>query len=216
MKIQLALDRFTISNAIKIAEEVRDYVKYIEVGTSLIKEFGMKSVKELRKAFPEKIIVADIKTFDNAKYEFEMCFNAGADIATVMGTAPKISIDNCIKVAERMDKQVMIDLLNTSKEQMKELCEYGNAIFCLHVSKDMQEFAGTKQKVENLEIPEILQNIKNVRLAMAGGIDYKFLKGMKKSNAEMAIVGSAITQAENKLEAARKINGIVSKIEEDK
>ena len=96
MNVQLALDRLTIEEAIKMGNIVREYVDWIEVGTSLIKEFGMESVKELRKAFPEKIIVADIKTFDNARYEFEMCYKAGADVATVMGAAPKVSIDTCL------------------------------------------------------------------------------------------------------------------------
>ena len=74
MKIQLALDRLTIEEAIAIAEKAEQEIDWIEVGTSLIKEFGVKSIEEMKKRFPNKTIVADIKTFDNAKYEFEMCF----------------------------------------------------------------------------------------------------------------------------------------------
>ncbi|MDF2504677.1 MULTISPECIES: 3-hexulose-6-phosphate synthase [Clostridium] len=212
MKIQLALDRFTVPQAIEIADEVRMYIDWIEVGTSLIKEFGMESVRELRKAFPEKIIVADIKTFDNAKYEFEMCFNAGADIATVMGAAPMVSIDTCINVARNMGKQVMIDLLNISSEQLQDLCKYEDAIFCLHISKDMQELTGIKQELKSLKVPNALRKIENVRLALAGGINLEFLNELGKNNAEVAIIGSSITKAEDKVLSARSISEAASKI----
>ncbi|MGA9173277.1 MAG: orotidine 5'-phosphate decarboxylase / HUMPS family protein, partial [Thermoactinomyces sp.] len=100
MKLQLALDRLTVSEAIKIADQVKAEVDWIEVGTSLIKEYGMSSVKALREAFPDHIIVADMKTFDNAAYEMEICFAAGADVATVMGAAPVETIELCFNVAK--------------------------------------------------------------------------------------------------------------------
>jgi 3-hexulose-6-phosphate synthase len=56
-------------------------------------------VKPIKKAFPDKIIVADMKTFDNAKYEFELCFQAGADVATVMGAAPLVTVEACMDAA---------------------------------------------------------------------------------------------------------------------
>lgn len=54
MIIQLALDRLTISEAIRIAQLVEADIDWIEVGTSLIKEFGIDSVRQMRKAFPHK------------------------------------------------------------------------------------------------------------------------------------------------------------------
>ncbi|WP_025698066.1 orotidine 5'-phosphate decarboxylase / HUMPS family protein, partial [Paenibacillus forsythiae] len=88
MKIQLALDRMSIEEAADMVRRTEPYIDWIEVGTSLIKEFGMASVEALKREFPHKTIVADMKTFDNAQYEFELCFGAGADVATVMGAAP--------------------------------------------------------------------------------------------------------------------------------
>lgn len=51
MKIQLALDRMTISEAIETAKEAEQYVDLIEVGTSLIKEYGVESISEIKKSF---------------------------------------------------------------------------------------------------------------------------------------------------------------------
>ena len=212
MNIQLALDRLTIEEAIKIADKVRPYVDWIEVGTSLIKEFGMKSVQELRKAFPEKIILADMKTFDNARYEFEMCYNAGADVATVMGAAPKVSIDTCMEVAKKFNKLVMFDLLNTSAVQLDQLLEYKDAIFCGHVSKDQQEISGEKQSFNKLNLPQSLLSVEGPRLALAGGISLDSLPELAEIKPYVVIVGSAITKAKDPINAAQAINQLAVKL----
>ena len=51
MKLQLALDRMEIDDAIQLTKKVEDSIDWVEVGTSLIKEFGMASVKEMKKSF---------------------------------------------------------------------------------------------------------------------------------------------------------------------
>lgn len=212
MNVQLALDRLTIKEAIKMGNIVREYVDWIEVGTSLIKEFGMESVKELRKAFPEKIIVADIKTFDNARYEFEMCYNAGADVATVMGAAPKVSIDTCMKVAHEFGKLVMFDLLNTSTTQVEQLLEYEDAIFCGHVSKDQQEISGEKQSLNKLNLPQCLLSGESKRLALAGGITFESLPNLSDIKPYVVIVGSGITKAKDPFEAAKEFKQLIYKL----
>ena len=212
MKIQLALDRLTIKEAIKIGDQAREYIDWIEVGTSLIKEFGMKSVEELSKAFPEKIIVADVKTFDNARYEFEMCYKAGADVATVMGAAPQISIDTCVKVAKQYGKLVMFDLLNTSKVQLEQLLEYKDAIFCSHVSKDQQEISGEKQSFNKLNLPQCLLSGERRRLALAGGVTLDLLPSLKQIKPYIVIVGSAITKAKDKAAAAKEFKQLIFKL----
>lgn len=205
MNIQLALDRLTIDDAISMGNKVKDYVDWIEVGTSLIKEFGVESIERIKNAFPEKTILADIKTFDNARYEFNMCFEAGADVATVMGAAPKVSIGICMESAQKYNKQVMIDLLNTSKKQLGEINEFEDAIFCLHVSKDLQEAKGLKQKAGHIVLPEELSRIHNLKLALAGGINLEFIQKLD-YNAYVGIVGSAITKADNPKFAAKTIH----------
>lgn len=198
MKIQLALDRMEVAEAIQLTRNVEDSIDWIEVGTSLIKEFGMASVKEIKQAFPTKTIVADMKTIDNARYEFEMCFQAGADVATVMGVSPLVTIDACMEVAKRYDKKVMLDLLNTSEEKIRELRKYTEAIFCAHVSKDEQEELGERNR--GTEKGHLLNGL---QLAAAGGITLDSLDALRKTlNPAVVIVGSAITKASNPAEAA--------------
>jgi 3-hexulose-6-phosphate synthase len=202
MKIQLALDRMNVAEAIALTRKVENSIDWIEVGTSLIKEFGMESVRQMKQAFPHKTIVADMKTIDNARYEFEMCFKAGADVATVMGVSPKVTIEACMEVARQYEKTVMFDLLNTTQTQVNELTKHDDAIFCLHVSKDQQEESGASHfeaKEEGLLSAQFL------KLAAAGGIKMESINVLRKTLCpNVVIVGSAITKADNPAEAAAK------------
>lgn len=211
MKIQLALDRMKIAEAIALSRKVEDSVDWIEVGTSLIKEFGVTSIKELKNAFPHKTIVADVKTIDNARYEFEMCFEAGADVATVMGVSPLVTIDTCLEVAQRYNKQVMIDLLNTTEQQKIELRRYKDAIFCEHVSKDQQEELGA---VNRGTVKSSLYDDLSLQIAAAGGITIDSLENLKSMlNPAVVIVGSAITKANYPSEAAAQFKQKILQVE---
>lgn len=203
MNIQLALDRLTIEQAIRVAAPISSYMDWMEVGTSLIKEFGMKSVRALKHAYPDHIIVADVKTFDNAIYEFEMCYAAGADMATVMGAAPQVTIEACMNVAAKRGKKVMIDLLHTTEAQVRQLTIYSDAIFCLHVSKDQQEIHGSSQDGSDDQVPGSLLEGMGYLLAFAGGITVDSLPDLIPFQPHAIVIGSAITKAENPVLAAK-------------
>ncbi len=208
MKIQLALDRMEIDEAIELTRKVEESIDWIEVGTSLIKEFGVASIKEMKQAFPTKQIVADIKTIDNARYEFELCFEAGADVATVMGVSPLVTIDTCMEVANRYQKKVMIDLLNTSDQQKRELMKYKDAIFCEHVSKDQQEELGGQNQGTKQS------NFSAFQVAAAGGINLDSIEDLAMAlNPAVVIIGSAITKADNPSEAAAQFKQLILQTE---
>ena len=43
MKLQVAIDRVSIEKAIDIIREVEEYADIVEIGTSLVKDFGLES-----------------------------------------------------------------------------------------------------------------------------------------------------------------------------
>lgn len=190
MKIQLALDRMTIMEAISVASVVSPYVDWIEVGTSLVKEHGMASVRALREAFPSHMIVADMKTIDNAKYEMEMCFRAGANVATVMGAAPIATIECCKQVADACGGHLMVDLLATDAAKRQLFSQIQDVTWCYHVSKDEQELQGHSAAANLLGcVPD------RVDTAVAGGVTLDSMERFKKENVDVVIIGSAITKS---------------------
>ena len=132
MKLQLAIDRVTLEKAIQIIHHTKDSVDIFEIGTSLIKDYGMESVRKIRESFPEITILADLKTIDEAEYEFEAVYQAGADIATVMGAAALNTIAICEKVAKKYNKDFVIDLLEVNNEKLDQLIQFEAAIFAIH------------------------------------------------------------------------------------
>lgn len=201
MQLQVALDRLSLEEALHLAQCVQPYADWIEVGTSLIKEFGMESVRRMRQDLPQAKILADIKTNDNALYEFELCYAAGADAATVMGTMPDATIATCVSIAQQQGKQVMIDLLATSLERQRELLKYRDAIFALHVSKDVQEAGSKDAAAMTARIPGWAGEYKT---AIAGGIGLDDIPALGDRLPQViVIVGSAITGATDPVEATR-------------
>lgn len=196
MQIQLAIDRLSIQEGIAIAEKAREHADWIEVGTSLIKEYGMESVRRFKEAFPEKVILADMKTMDNAIYEMDICFQAGADAATVMGAAPFATVEQCMAAADKAGKKLIIDLLGTDEEEKKKLYTLKNAILCFHISKDQQEHGKPEQLV--IHKPAGLQQ----KTAAAGGISMETLDEIAAYSPDILIIGSAITKAEDPEQAA--------------
>ncbi|MBU3142823.1 3-hexulose-6-phosphate synthase [Clostridium sp. CF012] len=204
MKIQLAIDRVSIEKAKEISREASPYIDIIEVGTALIKDFGIVSIKEIKEAFPNKIILADMKTIDEGAYEFKAAFNSGADIATVMGAASVNTLEACYKVAQDFGKFMMIDLLEVGYEKINMLTSFSDAIFCIHSPSD-----GGEQDLTALlkEFKEKFPKISKV--AVAGGINYQTITTIKEANVDIVIIGGAITKADNIGKAAKKFKEMI-------
>lgn len=196
MKIQLAVDRVTIEEAVDIIEQAKDSIDIIEIGTSLFLDYGQESLHTLRKRF-DHTILTDIKTMDEAEYEFRRVYGNGADIATVMGASAIETIRICQQTAQAFNRDYMIDSLEVSDEKIQELKEFEDAIICLHLPKDKK--GSLKDYVEGFIKKHQLTN----RLAAAGGITLEDMPYLKEAGIEIAVVGSAITKSDNITEAAK-------------
>ncbi|MGR3764123.1 3-hexulose-6-phosphate synthase [Rossellomorea sp. NS-SX7] len=206
MNIQVALDRLTREECFQILEKTEPFVDWIEVGTGVIKEYGMSVIRDIRQAYPDKVIVADMKTCDAGKHEAVQAFDAGADITTVMAFSADKTIMDTLEVAESRGKRVMIDLLGISeKDRVLELKDLGVTLVSLHIGKDMQE-AGE----ETGSLFDLTQGISGLESAVAGGITLETLPGIVEKWPDTVIIGSAITKAGDPAEAARAMKGLVS------
>lgn len=193
MKLQVALDRMTKEQCEHTISEAYESLDWIEIGTGVIKEYGMEIVRSFRKKYPDKTIVADMKTCDAGAHEAKQVFEAGADITTVMAFAHDQTILDMLKVAEDYGARVMVDLLGvTRRERVKELVELNVDLVSLHFGKDMQQEAEMDAGMFS-----IVQGHPELDVAVAGGLKLETLPNLLKHHPDTLIVGSAITKSES-------------------
>jgi len=194
MILQVALDFVDMARAMKVAKEVADSADWIEAGTPLIKANGMDAVRQLKKAFPKKKVVADLKIADTGDVETEMAAKAGADVVTVLGSMDDQTIIHAVEAAKNFGCEVMVDLLNVQnlEEHAKRAEDLGADYVLVHTGIDQQMigkdvFADLKRVSGLVKIP----------IAIAGGIKPENMAQAVKGGAEIIIVGGAITKSPN-------------------
>lgn len=204
MKLQMALDRISLERALELVDLAQDFVDIVEVGTSLIKDFGMRAVSELRAHAPKHVLLADVKTMDEGAYEFAAAYQAGADFATVMGAASIETISACYNVAMNEGRSAMIDLLETCDEKIQQLENFREAVFCVHLPKDGD------QKGIAMRVAAFCEKYPSMnRLAVAGGIQLEQVRLLRRYPIEVCIVGSAITAASDVRAAAARFQELL-------
>ncbi|WP_078382051.1 3-hexulose-6-phosphate synthase [Sutcliffiella halmapala] len=194
MKIQLALDRLTAQECFRIVDATVGTIDWIEIGTGVIKEYGMAIIREMKEKYPNATIVADMKTCDAGKHEATQAFNSGADIMTVMAFASDQTIRETLAIARDYGKRVMIDLLGVdSPKRVEELVAIGVDLVCLHKGKDMQQEGEFASK----DLFQLVEGVRGMEVAIAGGINIESASALKGSLVDILIVGSAITASDN-------------------
>ncbi len=199
--LQVALDVLEIDRAIQIAKEaIEGGADWIEAGTPLIKSEGMDAVRKLRAAFPEHVILADMKTMDTGALEVEMAAKAGADIVIILGSADNSAIQDAVRAARKYGVKLMADLMSSQEPERraKELEEMGLDYINVHV--------GIDQQMVGFDPVKILKKLKlNLPIAVAGGIDAKSAAEAVSSGANIVIVGGNIVRSSNVKASAKAI-----------
>lgn len=201
--LQLALDILNLDRAISMAKEaVPGGIDWIEAGTPLIKSEGMEAIRELKRIFPDKKVIADMKTMDTGDFETEMASKAGADIISILGASDDSTIKEAIKAAKKYNSEIMIDLINVKNkvDRAAEVQKMGAKYVCIHVGIDQQ------MKGENplQDIKDVKEAV-NITIATAGGLNSENIPDVVTAGADIVIVGGSITKASDLLEATKTI-----------
>lgn len=207
MKLQLALDLVNIPQAIEVVKEVEPFIDIVEIGTPVINKEGLKAVAEVKAAFPNLEVLADVKIMDAAAYEVSNAAAAGADIVTILAQAEDSSIKGAVEEAKKLGKKILVDMIAVKdiKTRAAELDELGADYICVHTGYDMQ--AEGKDSFEDLRT--IKSVVKNAKTAIAGGIKLETLPEVIKAQPDLIIVGGGITSKENKATEAEKIQKMI-------
>jgi 3-hexulose-6-phosphate synthase len=209
VRIQLALDLLGLDRALVVAAAAAPWVDIVEAGTPLIKMVGMESVRLLRKRFPSKAILADMKTADVGDLEVAMAAEAGASAVNVLAAAPRETLAAAAVEARARSVTLVADLIGVEDlpTRLSLLEELGIPFAEVHCGIDEQR-AG-KDPFDRLRA---VAGLSTLRLAVAGGLGPHNLKGLPKlEKLEVVIVGGAITRASDPAEAARSVAAIVKR-----
>ena len=204
--LQLALDLLDLERALRIARlAVPAGVDWVEAGTPLIKSEGLDAVRALREAFPDKKIVADLKTADTGRLETEAAAKAGADYAVVLATASEATIREAIEVGRSYGLGVGVDLLGVAEpERLAErLAKWGAVFLAVHCPVDEQMRGGAE--AADFELIARLAKATPIPVAAAGGLNSETSPQAVAAGASIIIVGGAITKAEDPARAAGDI-----------
>ncbi|MGC7102924.1 orotidine 5'-phosphate decarboxylase / HUMPS family protein [Amycolatopsis lurida] len=181
IELQIALDRMELDRAVAITAAVAGTVDGVEVGTSLVKRYGM------------------------AAYEFGLAFDAGARAATVLGVASRATVEAAGRLAAERGREVVVDLMLLDERQRADLAARtgAEAVLAAHVGKDDQAASADP-------VAQLGAWARGRRLAVAGGLGVADVPALRGYDGLRLIVGSAVTRAADpaaavaELDAARR------------
>jgi len=203
--LQVALDFLELSRALGVAREAwKGGAVWIEAGTPLLKSEGLEAIRALRREFPKAYLIADTKTLDAGRTEFEAAAKAGANCATVCVTEGDSTVLECIEAGRNYGIDVCVDLLGLQGDRLIEVAkkceEWGAHHVGLHLPIDEQ--------MRGRDVTESLRALRSqVRLpiAVAGGVNSETAPAVVKAGAQIVIVGGAITKSADAAGATRTI-----------
>ncbi len=201
--LQVALDFVDMERALKMAEEaVAGGAEWVEAGTPLVKSVGLDAVRELKRRFPDKVVVADLKIMDAGRTEVEYAAKAGAGAVTVLALASDATIAECIEAGRHYGAKIIADLINVPDpvSRAQGLEALGVDAVNVHTPIDVQmqglfPFDTLRAVAEAVSIP----------VSVAGGITSETVADAVSNGASIVIVGGAITKATDATAATQAI-----------
>lgn len=206
MKLQFAMDTLTTEAALELAAAAAPSVDIIELGTPLIKAEGLSAITAIKKAHPDKIVFADLKTMDAGELEADIAFEAGADLVTVLGVAGDSTIVGAVKAAKKHGKGIVVDLIGVADKstRAKEVVALGAEFVEMHAGLD-------EQAEEGFTFGTLLDDGKTsgVPFSVAGGVKVGTIASVQESGATVAVAGAAIYGAPDVAAAAAELRAAI-------
>jgi 3-hexulose-6-phosphate synthase len=200
--VQVSLDVETIEQALELAEQaVRAGVDWIEAGTPLILGEGLHAVRILKERFPEKPLVADLKTMDGGYLEAEMMAKAGADMVVVMGVAHPATIRAVVRAAQDYNIKVMGDILAAPNKVAcaKMLQANGVDYIIVHTGFDERREILDASPLDDLEA---VVKVVDIPVQAVGGLSIEQAIQMPGLGAPLVVIGAPLAINSESFQAA--------------
>jgi 3-hexulose-6-phosphate synthase/6-phospho-3-hexuloisomerase len=196
--VQISLDVVSIDEALSTAEmALRAGVDWLEAGTPLIIAEGMHGVKALRQKFPERPIVADLKTMDGGYLEAELMAKAGATLVVVMARAHEETIKCIVKAGKDLGVKVMGDNLGcpdmvAGAKMLEDLgCDY----VIHHIGYDERRGIAASGRRMPSPLDQLREVVKAVKVPVqaVGGLSIEQAVRTPEYGAPLVVLGAPLT-----------------------
>jgi 3-hexulose-6-phosphate synthase len=201
--LQVAIDK---AESFSVIAQVREIADIIEIGTPLLKRFGIGAIATARELCPHTPILADTKTVDAGDLEAEMVLGAGARLMTVLSSTSPATHAAVGRTAARFGAFVVVDTITESgkPELLPPDATFPEtfAYVGVHSPTDVR-VAGGQSSAHIDAVSEMRR--RGFRIALAGGLGPQTLDAVLEVEPEILIVGSAITGADDPRRVAKWI-----------
>lgn len=199
MKFQITYNVPDLEYALIAAQASAKYADAITVGTLLLYQSGTHAIREFRKQFPDKTIVADAKLCDHATDGITMLVNAGANVITTLAGADQDTLYKAAQTAHNLGAKIALDLLDSFSvgQSAMDAEQLGVDMLIFRRFHDVQDG-------DNLfEQWETTQGNTSLPIFFAGNVNRNNINRVINLNPYGIIIGHAVTKASNPaLEAA--------------
>jgi len=194
----LALDVMSEKEAIDICDSIKDYIDTIKIGYPLALAEGLEIINVLKEKFGFKVI-CDFKVADIDATNSKICdetFKAGADAIICHGFVGEDSVQACLDMAEKHEKELFLLTEMSHPGAKKFLQPAAEEIAQMGVDMNITNYVAPATKLDRLsKIREIVGEnayIISPGVGKQGGDGKKTLK-----YANAIIVGRSIYEAED-------------------
>ena len=208
MKLQLAIDELTLTEALEVLKDLHPYIDIVEVGTPFLIDAGREAVRQIKATYPQLEVLCDAKIMDAGAYEAQLAYDAGADYVTVLGITDDLTIKGCVEQAQKQVRQVMVDLICVENfaKRVPIIEAFGVDIIAVHTGADQQQAGRTPLE----DLKELKQYTKDVQVAVAGGINAETIGDYVALDPDIVIVGSGILKADDPVAAAKEMKAALN------
>jgi len=213
--LQIALDIPSLERTKEIIRVLPESDRIIlEVGTPLIKKYGVKVIRELRELAKDMFIIADLKTLDVGKVEVDLAFEETADGVVAAGVAAKEVLDGFIYEAKRLGIYAVVDLMEVEDpiRKLKSLKRLPDVIL-LHRAIDVEKVG--RHRLEFIRKLREAFPGERFLIAIAGGITPEVAKDALDKGADVIIAGRYITQSKDVRRSVREFLECTREMRED-
>lgn len=191
MRLQLAIDA---AEHFALIRPLAPYFDVIEIGTPVLKRFGIAAISTAIELSGGREVLADTKTADGGALEAAMVLGAGASMMTVLAQASPATRTATLEVAAEYGATVIFDTILDGEldTSVLGLSPDGASWLALHGSSDAR-LAGIGTQDHIARVAD--RRAEGWRTSLAGGIGRSNLDEVLSVAPDIVVIGSAVTAA---------------------